>query len=138
LNWDRHYDNFNDIPYWVNIITGKISHVKPEVEHFLPIGWSKRDLPGCLINSNTGKTLSPRTLRLNEKSDDESDINHIPSDEIASYLDTANSDMNSGKGNTEKKLKEDGYNGDLKSRKDKEAAAAELRLLKKRKELFMN
>lgn len=92
LQWTEHFDEFSDLPYWVNQITKESRWEEPKLEHFLPPGWTRPEIPTCLLDSNTGKLLTPRTIKMNEMdsletSSDASDNDsvHMEERKIKSY-----------------------------------------------------
>ena len=65
--WARHWDNFNDLPYWINSISNEESYVEPSTIHYLPSGWIPPVPPQWMINEKSGELLSPRSLNQKEQ-----------------------------------------------------------------------
>jgi len=64
--WETHWDEFNDLNYWVHKESGKSTYDEPTTDLYIPKGWVKPDPPATMLDPNTGELLSPRSLRRNE------------------------------------------------------------------------
>ena len=64
--WKKHWDDFNDLHYWVHDTTGESTYEEPDIEIYQPKGWVEPDPPDCMKDEHTGELLSPRSLRQRE------------------------------------------------------------------------
>ena len=55
--WHEHWDEFNDIKFWVNEKTGESTYDELAVERFLPSGWVMSDPPPHMYDEETGELL---------------------------------------------------------------------------------
>ena len=58
--WQRNWDEYNDLPYWVHNVTGELTYDEPDIEQYIPKGWTEPDPPACMRDEATGELLSPR------------------------------------------------------------------------------
>ncbi|GMI08986.1 hypothetical protein TrVE_jg11434 [Triparma verrucosa] len=78
--WQRNWDEYNDLPYWVHNVTGESTYDEPDIEAYIPKGWVEPDPPECMKDAATGELLSPRSLRIKE-ADTPSEASEIGSDD---------------------------------------------------------
>mmetsp|Transcript_38804 Transcript_38804/g.90255 ORF Transcript_38804/g.90255 Transcript_38804/m.90255 type:complete len:898 (-) Transcript_38804:235-2928(-) len=71
--WTEHWDDFNDMPFWVHGDTGETVWEEPVLELYLPEGFTHPTLPDCMVNKETCEPLSPKTVLLNELDTSDSD-----------------------------------------------------------------
>jgi hypothetical protein len=64
--WKKHWDDFNDLHYWVHDVTGESTYDEPNIETYQPKGWVEPDPPACMLDEITGELLTPRSLRRKE------------------------------------------------------------------------
>ena len=58
--WVRHWDEFNDLPYWVHGESQEATYDEPSIETYIPKGWEEPEPPACMRDEDTGVLLSPR------------------------------------------------------------------------------
>ena len=78
--WQRNWDEFNDLPYWVHNVTGELTYDEPNIEQYIPKGWTEPDPPDCMRDEATHELLSPRSLRIKE-ADTPSEASVVTSDD---------------------------------------------------------
>lgn len=81
--WDEQWDEFNDVTIWVNRNTNESSYEKPKPPLF-PL------VPKSLVDKETCKPLSPKTIRRNE-ADTSSDEDSFDEDSMTSNDDESRS-----------------------------------------------
>ena len=62
LLWHEHWDEFNDVKFWVNEKTGESTYDEPTVERFLPSGWVMSDPPPHMFDEETGELLDREAI----------------------------------------------------------------------------
>jgi len=64
--WEKHWDDFNDLNYWVHSESGKSTYDEPTTELYVPKGWVQPPPPPGILASE-GNPPPPRPHRRNEQ-----------------------------------------------------------------------
>ena len=99
------------------------------MEDFLPTGFSTLEIPKCMLDKETGERLTPRTLKMNEMSDEDT-----------SSCSTDNADIETHSMEEVFTSSDSSFDCDRdpSCRKEKEAQAAACRMITKRRSYMLN